>query len=68
MTEQRIADGIQALRHSEDSDLVTIVITSSPAILASADRVLLISKGRIIATGTHHDLAGQDAYREAVLR
>ncbi|WP_159538055.1 ABC transporter ATP-binding protein [Aeromicrobium sp. 9AM] len=68
MTEQRIADGIQALRHSAGSDLTTIVITSSPAILASAERVLLISKGRIIATGTHHELAHQDAYREAVLR
>ncbi len=68
MTEQRIADGMQALRHPAGSDLATIVITSSPAILASADRVLLISKGRIVATGTHHDLAHQDAYREAVLR
>lgn len=67
-TEQRIADGVQALRHSDGSELATIVITSSPAILASADRVLLIRKGRIVASGTHHELAHRDDYRQAVLR
>ena len=68
MTEQRIADGIQALRHPDNSDLTTIVVTSSPAILAAADRVVLIRKGRIVASGTHHELAQDDDYREAVLR
>ncbi|WP_332667729.1 ABC transporter ATP-binding protein [Aeromicrobium sp.] len=68
MTEQRIAEGIQSLRHPEGSDLATIVITSSPAILASADRVLMITKGRIVASGTHHELSHDDDYRQAVLR
>ena len=68
MTEQRIADGIRALRHPDGSDLVTIVITSSPAILASADRVLMITGGRVLASGTHHELSQHDDYREAVLR
>ena len=68
MTEQRIADGIQALRHPKGSELATLIITSSPAILASADRVLMISAGRIVASGTHHELARRDDYRQAVLR
>lgn len=68
MTEQRIADGIRSLRHAEGSDLATIVITSSPAILASATRVLMVSDGQVIAHGTHHELGERDDYRQAVLR
>jgi len=68
MTEQRIADGIVALRHRAGSPLSTVVITSSPAILAGADRVVLVRAGRVVATGTHHELARRDDYREAVLR
>lgn len=68
MTEQRIADGIRSLRHTGDADLTTVVITSSPAILASADRVLLIRRGRLVAAGTHLDLAQRDDYRTSVLR
>lgn len=68
MTEQRIADGIRGLRHAGTSTLSTVVITSSPAILAAADRVLLVSDGRVVAAGSHHELAGRDDYREAVLR
>lgn len=68
MTEQRIANGIRSLRHTETSDLATVVITSSPAILASASRVLMIMDGRIVAHGTHHELAERDDYQRAVLR
>ncbi|MET0928832.1 MAG: ABC transporter ATP-binding protein [Aeromicrobium sp.] len=68
MTEQRIADGIHALRHPDGSTLSTVVITSSPAILASADRVLLVREGSIVAGGTHHELALRVDYQEAVLR
>lgn len=68
MTEQRIADGIRALRHGDGSTLTTVVITSSPALLAAADRVVVIGAGRVVATGTHHELAERDDYREAVLR
>lgn len=68
MTEQRIADGIRDLRHAEASPLTTLVITSSPAILASADRVVMLRDGRIVAEGTHAELALRDDYRQAVLR
>ncbi|MPZ79877.1 MAG: hypothetical protein GEV28_05545 [Actinophytocola sp.] len=40
-----------------------------PALLAIADRVVVLDAGRIVATGTHADLAAtDDRYREAVLR
>jgi putative ABC transport system ATP-binding protein len=68
MTEQRIADGLRAYRHPAGSRSSTLVITSSPALLAAADRVVLIDGGRVVATGTHHELAARDDYRETVLR
>jgi putative ABC transport system ATP-binding protein len=68
MTEQRIADGLRALRHAGGSVRTTLVITSSPAILAAADRVVMIRAGLVHAEGSHHELALRDDYRQAVLR
>ncbi|MBB4909948.1 ABC transporter ATP-binding protein [Actinophytocola algeriensis] len=65
MTEERIAHGIAELRR----DASTVVITSSPALLAVADRVVVIADGHVIASGTHTELSEVDArYQEAVLR
>jgi putative ABC transport system ATP-binding protein len=65
MTEERIAHGIADLRR----DASTVLITSSPALLAIADRVVVIADGRAVAAGTHTELSEVDArYREAVLR
>lgn len=65
MTEERIAHGIAELRH----DASTVLITSSPALLAIADRVVVIADGRVVADGTHTTLSEVDErYREAVLR
>jgi putative ABC transport system ATP-binding protein len=65
MTEERIAHGIAELRH----DASTVLITSSPALLAIADRVVVIADGRVVADGTHATLSEVDErYREAVLR
>lgn len=64
VTEHRIAEGIRAAR----SGRVTWLITSSPALLARADRVVLVRDGEIVAEGDHHDLAHEDHYRELVLR
>jgi putative ABC transport system ATP-binding protein len=69
VTEQSIADGIRALRHGPDAGFGTVVITSSPALLAAADRVVVIGDGRVTAEGTHAGLAaGDDDYRRTVLR
>ncbi|GAB3445254.1 ABC transporter ATP-binding protein [Actinophytocola sediminis] len=65
VTEERIAQGIVGLRASAS----TLLVTASPALLAVVDRVLVLDGGRIIATGTHAELAETDArYRETVLR
>jgi ATP-binding cassette subfamily B protein len=45
----------------------TIVIAHRPATIALADRVVLIDRGRVIATGTHEGLLATDArYREVL--
>ncbi|MFD6860046.1 ABC transporter ATP-binding protein [Rhodococcus sp. NPDC060090] len=68
VTELNIAEGLLALRHGTDPR-TTIVLTSSPALLAAADRVVVIDEGRVVATATHHQLVEIDAvYQEAVVR
>jgi putative ABC transport system ATP-binding protein len=67
VTEQAIADGIRRLRSANGR--TTIVLTSSPALLAAADRVILVGEGRIQGQGTHGDLVDAHAgYRELVAR
>ncbi|MEV6346488.1 ABC transporter ATP-binding protein [Actinoplanes sp. NPDC051851] len=72
VTEQAVADGIRALRHapgSADGGFATVVITSSPALLAAADRVVVIDAGAVTAEGAHADLSTRDeTYQRTVLR
>ncbi|GAA1642582.1 ABC transporter ATP-binding protein [Nonomuraea maheshkhaliensis] len=65
VTEQLIARNLARLRR----DRTTVVITSSPAFLDAADRVLVLDGGVITADATHRDLLAADAgYRQAVAR
>lgn len=65
VTEETVARGLAALR----ADATTLLVTASPALLATADRVVVLDGGRVVATGTHAELAETDArYRAAVLR
>ncbi|AGL15076.1 ABC transporter ATP-binding protein [Actinoplanes sp. N902-109] len=69
VTEHAIAHGIRALRHGPDAGFATVVITSSPALLAATDRVVVLGEGVVTAAGSHADLgAADDSYREVVLR
>ncbi|BAL88765.1 putative ABC transporter ATPase and permease protein [Actinoplanes missouriensis 431] len=69
MTEHAIAGGIRALRHGPDAGYGTVVITSSPALLAVTDRVVVIGDGTVVAEGSHAELSATDeSYRRAVLR
>ncbi|OQR64138.1 multidrug ABC transporter ATP-binding protein [Streptomyces maremycinicus] len=65
VTEARIAEGLREIRRGR----TTVVVTNSPALLAVADRVVLLDGGgRVGAEGTHADLVQADAnYRTAVL-
>ncbi|MEV5904575.1 ABC transporter ATP-binding protein, partial [Streptomyces sp. NPDC052127] len=64
VTETRIAEGLREIRRGR----TTVVVTNSPALLAVADRVVLLDGGRVGAEGTHAELVQADAtYRTAVL-
>lgn len=63
-TEARIASRLRRVREGR----TTIVLTSSPALLAISDRVIVIERGAVAATGSHSELLRRiDGYREAVL-
>ncbi|NDU71861.1 ATP-binding cassette domain-containing protein [Actinomadura sp. DSM 109109] len=64
VTEARVAEGVRALRRGR----TTVVVTTSPALLAVTDRVVMISEGRAGDVATHAELAARhDGYRTAVL-
>ncbi|MCW0216021.1 MAG: ABC transporter ATP-binding protein/permease [Pseudonocardia sp.] len=63
VTEARIAAGLRAIRGGR----TTLVLTSSPALLATVDRVVVLDGARR-AEGSHAELLRADAgYRELVL-
>ncbi|WP_371626711.1 ABC transporter ATP-binding protein/permease [Streptomyces sp. NBC_01116] len=63
-TEARIAAGIRRARTGR----TTVLVTSSPALLAATDRVVLIDGGTITAEAPHEDLVrDHPVYRTAVL-
>ena len=63
VTEFAIAAGVREFRGQG----ATLLVTSSPALLAVADRVLVLRDGQVTDTGTHHDLmARNERYRERV--
>jgi putative ABC transport system ATP-binding protein len=65
VTEARIAAGIREMRTGR----TTIVVTTSPALLAATDRVAVLHRGAVTAVGRHADLVATDAtYRGAVLQ
>ncbi|MFD0053226.1 ABC transporter ATP-binding protein [Streptomyces sp. NPDC127168] len=65
VTEQLIARNVAKLRRGR----TTLVITSSPALLDAADRVLVLDEGVITAEDTHRNLLATDEeYRLAVTR
>ncbi len=69
VTEARIADGLHELRHAPGAPVrTTLVLTSSPALLAHADVVVHLRGGRVLAQGSHRDLGADERYRTAVLR
>ncbi|HWJ62517.1 MAG TPA: ABC transporter ATP-binding protein [Acidimicrobiales bacterium] len=65
VTEDRIAHGLREQRRGR----TTVVVTSSPALLAVADVVAHVEGGTVTATGRHEDLlASSPSYRALVAR
>jgi putative ABC transport system ATP-binding protein len=65
VTEQLIARNVAKLRRGR----TTIVLTSSPALLDAADRVLVLDDGAVTAEDTHRNLLEKDEnYCSAVAR
>ncbi|MGI5199902.1 ABC transporter ATP-binding protein [Streptomyces sp. CA-288835] len=64
VTEARIAAGLREIRKGR----TTVLVTTSPALLAVTDRVVLLDDGRITDSAPHTDLVRRhEAYRAAVL-
>jgi putative ABC transport system ATP-binding protein len=66
VTEHAIADGLAELRRCDGR--TTVLITTSPPLLARCDRVVFVDDGRVLATGRHAELLARPEYAEAVLR
>jgi putative ABC transport system ATP-binding protein len=64
VTEAEVASGLRALRGGRRT---TLVVASSPAVLAVADRVVMVSDGRVLLDGPHATLVEDERYAAAVL-
>ncbi|WP_433340049.1 ABC transporter transmembrane domain-containing protein [Streptomyces sp. CA-253872] len=58
VTQTRIARGIRTLRAGR----TTLILTSSPALLAACDRVAVLHEGRVTASAPHSALLATDAF------
>lgn len=64
VTEAFVADQVRRIRAGR----TTILVTTSPTLLAVADRVVMVEDGAIVAEGSHADLANtSQGYRAVVL-
>jgi len=64
-TERRVLDNIRALRHRGGQAVTVLVVSSKLSTILLADRVLVLADGRIVAAGTHEELAASNAgYRD----
>jgi putative ABC transport system ATP-binding protein len=73
VTEHVIAAGLRSLRHPAQPGLAgrftTVLVASSPALLAVTDRVVVLDAGAVAGEGTHASLSATDeSYRSVVLR
>ncbi|WP_234010787.1 hypothetical protein [Streptomyces sp. SPB074] len=58
MTQTRVARGVRALRAGR----TTLLLTSSPALLAACDRVAVLHEGRVTTSGPHSELLATDSF------
>ncbi len=64
-TEATAADRLRAARQGR----TTVLVTTSPLVLDRVDRVLFLSDGKVVASGSHRELLeSEPGYRELVAR
>ncbi|GAA3361107.1 ABC transporter transmembrane domain-containing protein [Saccharopolyspora gregorii] len=68
VTEEAVADGLHALRHGDGEPRTTVLITTSPVLLARAERVRFLTADGEVVTGEHRTLLDEhaDYYRKVV--
>ncbi|HEX7856938.1 MAG TPA: ABC transporter ATP-binding protein [Sphingobium sp.] len=66
-TERRAVDNIRQLRGDRARPLTMLIVSSRLSTTLSADRVLVLSAGRIVAEGTHEELAANNAGYRALM-
>ena len=66
VTEARMAEGIR--RYRARPGRITVVVTTSPPLLAGCDRVVFVAPDGACTTATHAGLVADPAYAELVLR
>jgi ATP-binding cassette subfamily B protein len=66
-TERRAIDNIRSLRNGRARPLTMLIVASRLSTALAADRVALLSGGRIVAEGTHAQLANDNAAYRALM-
>ncbi|KMS62210.1 ABC transporter ATP-binding protein [Sphingobium baderi LL03] len=66
-TERRAIDNIRGLRNGRARPLTMLIVASRLSTALAADRVALLSGGRIVAEGTHQQLASDNAAYRALM-
>ncbi|MET0366034.1 MAG: ABC transporter ATP-binding protein [Sphingobium sp.] len=66
-TEQRAIRNIRSLRHGRDRPPTMLIVSSRLSTTLAADRVLVLASGRIVADGTHEELAADNATYRALM-
>jgi ATP-binding cassette, subfamily B, bacterial len=67
VTERRAIENIRTLRRASDKPVTTLIVSSRLSTILAADRVLVLTQGRIVASGTHDELAAGNASYHALM-
>ncbi len=67
VTERRAIGNVRALRRAGDKPVTMLVVSSRLSTILAADRVLVLAQGRIVAGGTHDELAANNAAYRALM-